>query len=370
MRLSHCMDHDWPWIAATIGLDLAVAAGYIAIARHWWTNQRRLADGPARRALGDMRTIFLFCGLCGYLFVPIKMFWPAWRLYDAFLFVLVVVTWRYALSARNLRVIYDSLDRSDRLALELDRTRDESRTKSFFIGALGHDLRTPLAGMMLSLDEAELGIEMEDPRAARRALGELRKCLESSARLVEGAIDLGRLELAESPVRRERVGLHRLLNEVADEVRPLAHAKGLDLRVACHPELQTLSDEDALRRLVVNLAHNAVKFTDRGGVRISARPSGAEVAVEVDDEGVGIPADRIPRIFEPLYQIGNSGRDPAGGHGMGLAIVRRLADRLRAPIEVESEVDRGSRFIVRLPRGAPDDGPRAGPVGPGARADR
>jgi hypothetical protein len=78
--LSHCMRGDTFWIAITVVLDLTVAAGYLVIAFHWNKNEKLLPKSPARTALRHMRNIFVFCGLCGYIFIPIKMFWPAWRL--------------------------------------------------------------------------------------------------------------------------------------------------------------------------------------------------------------------------------------------------------------------------------------------------
>src|ERR1041385_9005863 len=102
MKLNSCMRHDTPWIWATVALDLSVAAGYGLIAMHWWKNSRTLPNNvPAKHALGNMRNIFGFCGICGYAFIPIKMVWPAWRLYDMFMLVLVYSTWRYALRARD-----------------------------------------------------------------------------------------------------------------------------------------------------------------------------------------------------------------------------------------------------------------------------
>src|SRR5262245_29018873 len=127
MQLYCCMDYDWWWIAITVALDLAVAAGYVVIAQHWWINQRLLPESPAKTALGTMRNIFVFCGLCGYLFIPIKMVWPAWRLYDIFLAVLVFYTWRYALSTRQLKVVYNELERSQRLAEDLEQSRSETQ---------------------------------------------------------------------------------------------------------------------------------------------------------------------------------------------------------------------------------------------------
>ena len=91
-----------------------------------------------------MKRIFLFCGTCGYLFIPIKMFWPAWRLYDFFMVALVYLHLAYALNARQLRVVYHELGRTKQLAFELEESRAESQRKSFFLNAISHDLRTPL----------------------------------------------------------------------------------------------------------------------------------------------------------------------------------------------------------------------------------
>jgi hypothetical protein len=77
MDLACCMGYDYLWIGITVALDAAVAGGYALIALHWWKNQRHLPDSPAKRALGNMRNIFLFCGICGYAFIPVKMVWPA-----------------------------------------------------------------------------------------------------------------------------------------------------------------------------------------------------------------------------------------------------------------------------------------------------
>ena len=108
-NLVHCMGHDTFWIVVTVALDFAVAAGYLLIALHWRKNQRYLADSPAKHALGNMRNIFLFCGICGYLFIPVKMVWPAWRLYDLFMVALVYTTWRYAWNAKDLKVVMQQI---------------------------------------------------------------------------------------------------------------------------------------------------------------------------------------------------------------------------------------------------------------------
>src|SRR5580704_17401927 len=152
MPLYHCMSQDTFWVAVTVILDISVAIGYGLIAIHWWKNGRNVVHSPAKRALATIRNIFVFCGICGYLFIPVKMVWPAWRLYDMFMLALVFYTWRYALNTKNLKVVYSAISRSNQLAEDLAKSREESKRKSFFLNAISHDLRTPLNGLLLHAD--------------------------------------------------------------------------------------------------------------------------------------------------------------------------------------------------------------------------
>src|SRR5687768_2127813 len=181
--LFHCMDEDMLWIWITVSLDVIVATGYGLIALHWWKNERHLPNIPAKRALRNMRNIFLFCGICGYLFIPVKMFWPAWRLYDFFMLALAYFTWKYAWGARDLKVIYSEIGRSKQLADDLARTREESGRKTFFLNALSHDLRTPLNGLLLQANLAELALASEDRDTAVAAIGEVKSCAKVTADL-------------------------------------------------------------------------------------------------------------------------------------------------------------------------------------------
>src|SRR4051794_23970851 len=196
MNLTHCMDHDYLWIAITVGLDLAVAGGYVLIALHWWRNQRHLPASPAKTALGNLRNIFLFCGICGYVFIPVKMVWPAWRLYDVVMLALAYYTWRYALGARELKVVYTELKRSTQLAHDLEQSREESRRKSFFLNAVSHDLRTPLNGLLLQGNLAEHGIAAGDTETVRAAVHEMQAGAKAAADLLDGLLEFARLEAA------------------------------------------------------------------------------------------------------------------------------------------------------------------------------
>ena len=233
MTLYHCMNHDLPWVILTVALDLAVAAGYALIALHWWREQRNSSKTVAQQALKNMKNIFVFCGICGYLFIPIKMVWPAWRLYDLFLAVLAVYTWRYAWNARELKVIYHELTRTERLVQQLDEERAESRRKSLFLNALSHDLRTPLNGLVLQAKLAEMELDdlplpPEQTAGQREALGVIRSNAKAVAALLDRLLEFGRAEGGEESLHPVAFDLDDLLHGVAGRFRAVAGGEGLD----------------------------------------------------------------------------------------------------------------------------------------------
>ena len=349
MSLVHCMRGDTFWITLTVLLDLAVALGYVLIARHWWENEKLLPASQAKVALGYMKRIFLLCGMIGYLFVPIKMFWPAWRLYDGFMMVLVFFTWRYALNARQLRVVYHELGRTKQLAFELEESRAESKRKTFFLNAISHDLRTPLNGLMLQADLAALSASGDDVESLRESLREIKACARTTADLLASFLELGRLDWSDDSNLESRFSLAESIAHVVDSARPLAEGKGLEIRWECPANLDLRSDRVKLERIFQNLVSNAVKFTGEGRVEVIARTSGRDAFVDVVDTGVGIPRSQWETIFDEFFQVDNRERDSTKGFGLGLSIARRLARQLRGELTIESEVGRGSRFSVTLP---------------------
>lgn len=349
MNLVHCMGHDALWIGITVALDLAVASGYVVIAWHWWRNQRHLPPTPAKRALGTMRNIFFVCGLCGYLFIPVKMVWPAWRLYDLFMAALVYFTWRYAWGAKDLKVIYSELGRSNRLAAELEKSQEESRRKSFFLNAISHDLRTPLNGLMLQANLAEAGALADDRETLAAAVVEIKAAARATADLLDNFLEYARLDWAEERNHVEAVELAALLRDAASAQHAAAAAKGLFLKVAAPAGLVIDTDRVKLDRIVTNLLTNAVKFTQTGGVRVEVERDASAVQVHVIDTGVGIAPEHHARLFDEFYQVQNTERDRRKGFGLGLTIARRLARQLGGDVTVESAPGSGSRFSIVLP---------------------
>ena len=291
MTIDHCMHHDVLWITLTVLLDAAVAVGCLVIARHWRRNEATLPPSPPRKALHNMKNIFMFCGLCGYLFIPIKMFWPAWRLYDLFLLFLVYHIWRHALGARDLRVIYAELGQSAMLERDLKEARggaEEARRKSFFLNAISHDLKTPLHGLMLQAELAELSLASGDPNALRESLAEIKGCARATADLLNRFLEIARLDRTDEPSQIRLVNLGELLREVAGQAHAAAEQKGLRLAASAPNEVSIPSDRVKLARILLNLVDNAIKFTHYGSVELGADVGSSGVAISVTDTGEGI----------------------------------------------------------------------------------
>jgi signal transduction histidine kinase len=348
MRLYGCMKHDNFWIGLTIALDLSVAVGYVIIALHWWRNQRHLPDVPAKRVLATIRNIFILCGLCGYLFIPIKMFWPAWRLYDFAMMFLAYSTWRYVFSATNLKVVYTELGRTSALEAELQKSQQESLRKSQFLNALSHDLRTPLNGLSLQTSVAEIAAAKGDQEALTQAMTEIRASTRATAALLDGLLEVARAEAFERSSSPTHFSLGELLTELGHQMRGAAAEKSLNLQIASAGKIQLCMDRMTLERILGNLIFNAIKFTSTGSVRVEIDRAGAGLEIHVIDTGIGIPRAMHDHLFDEFFQMQNHERDPSKGFGLGLSIARRLARQAGGDITVESSPGSGSRFSVLL----------------------
>ena len=353
-QLSMCLMHDTFWITVTVVLDLLVAAGYVIIAYHWSRNERALPPSPARVALRTMRNIFVFCGICGYLFIPIKMFWPAWRLYDFFMLGLVFYTWRYALNAVNLKVIYTAIGRSGQLAEDLAKSQEESKRKSFFLNAISHDLRTPLNGMLLHANLAEIHVAAGDQSAIEQSIAEIKASVRLTADLLDGLLEYARLETGADHPNAADFSLDELLSDVVNSHAPLAIRKTLWLKPAPQTGMALHTDRLRLERILNNLVGNAIKFTAAGSVHFEVESKSQRVEICVADTGIGIAPEHQQRLFEEFYQVQNHERDRQKGFGLGLAISNRLARQLGGELKVQSTKGQGSRFSIVIPTRLPN----------------
>lgn len=225
---------------------------------------------------------------------------------------------------------------------------EASRSKSRFFAAANHDLRQPLHS--LGLFATALRNQVNDHQTVQLA-DQILQCAESLEELFDNLLDISKLDAGQVSVRREIFGADALLERVLTAFSQSARNKELALRVRRSP-LQLDTDPTLLLRIVSNLVANAIRYTERGGVLIGCRRRGNEAWLEVWDTGCGIPPDQYERVFEEFYQLQNPERDRKRGLGLGLATVRRLATLLGHPIELHSEVNRGTRFRVRVPLAA------------------
>jgi two-component system sensor histidine kinase SenX3 len=167
-------------------------------------------------------------------------------------------------------------------------------------------------------------------------------------RLVDDLLALARLELATA--QRAEVDLAAVVREVSDELDPLARAHGLQLEAHADPDLLVVADRDAVKRALANLLDNAFRHSPRGTpVRVAAERRNGWAVLTVADEGPGLTAEEQERVFERFWRSDSSRSRESGGAGLGLAIVRRIAESHGGGADVASEVGRGSTFEIRLP---------------------
>jgi signal transduction histidine kinase len=226
----------------------------------------------------------------------------------------------------------------------LQRLDDSFQRERRFTADASHELRTPLAAM-----EAILDVVRAEPREPVQYVEALDDLAHETARLRALVDDLLRLARGGSEATSfEKVDLAVLMEDVVDARRPLAEGKDLSLDCAVEKDLTISGDTDSLIRLFVNLLDNALKFTEHGGVKVTARAAGETAVVDVIDTGVGIPASDLDTIFE-RFSRGDSSRTTPGS-GLGLALARQIAEAHGGTLTVASAEGEGSTFTVTLPR--------------------
>ncbi len=228
---------------------------------------------------------------------------------------------------------------------------EASRAKSEFTTNVTHELRTPLHGI-LGVTEL-LEEEVYGPVTAKQteALGAVTASAHSLLELIDSLLVIARAESLEPEVRPVEVDVAEVVRSVVATGGMLVSEKKLAVRSRVSDALPPIvTDRPKLVQILVNLVANAVKFTPDGGeVVVEAVPASEGVTITVRDTGVGIPAEALPHIFEPYVQADGSPLREHGGAGIGLAVVRTLGDLLRVEIDVESVVDGGTTFTLRVP---------------------
>jgi signal transduction histidine kinase/ActR/RegA family two-component response regulator len=262
--------------------------------------------------------------------------------------------------ADRLQESYASIERTvEQRTEELRRAKEAAeaanRAKSDFLANMSHEIRTPMTAI---LGFTEALAEQDLPAAEKLdALRTVQRNGEHLLGIINDILDISKIEAGKLDVERLHCALPQLLAEVESLMRIRASAKGIGLLFELDGQVPEVIETDPvrLRQILINLIGNAIKFTERGEVRVVARRRSGDppaIEFEVIDTGVGIPRDQLGHLFQPFTQADESMTRRHGGTGLGLCISKRLALLLGGDITVQSELGRGSRFTAWVASGA------------------
>lgn len=250
------------------------------------------------------------------------------------------------LHATNIRLVEQTVSaESLRAAAEA-----ANRAKSGFLATMSHELRTPLNALIGYVDLLLAGIPEPIPALARAQVQRMRGASRHLLQLIEEILSFSRLEAGREIAEVELVNLEELLGEVNAIIEPLAAAKRVRFSLPAQSERESIeTDPRKLRQILINVLGNAVKFTADGEVHLALEVVEDRICFRIRDTGLGIAPEDQEAIFEPFRQLDDRKTRGAEGTGLGLAVSRRLALLLGGELTVESEVGKGSTFLLRLP---------------------
>lgn len=233
---------------------------------------------------------------------------------------------------------------------DLTEAKRLDQMRADFVANASHELRTPLASL-LGFIETLQGPAKNDPAALTRFLDIMRTQARRMARLIDDLLSLSRVEMSQHRQPTDSVDLNLVIRQMADTLKPMADERGIRIKLDL-PEGKSLvlGDRDELLRVIENLVENAIKYGRANGhVTIALKRQADTQCISVIDDGLGIPAEHLPRLTERFYRVNVSASRESGGTGLGLAIVKHIVNRHRGKLTIESEPDRGSTFTAILP---------------------
>ncbi|MCY6381581.1 ATP-binding protein [Hoeflea prorocentri] len=322
-----------------------------------------IAAGIASAALSAKLINVLLCGR-GILFLPSFIFLilqqpPLWGLHAGILvfgfFISVGVG--YAAHIQHLRVASLNMylrETHEALAVSLDnekqsasRSLADAALREQFLRSVTHDLRQPINALQLFLDElSRLGIEQ-----IRKIVDASTSCVRSANTIIESVAQLAWINNGTPTPRLAPFPLMPLLEQVGDEIRPMAEEKGLDLRIV-KTSATALADQAFMERILRNLAHNGLQYCETGKILVGVRRrANGLLEICVGDTGPGIAEEDVETVFRAYHRRANAGGQTTGNIGLGLTIVRDLAEAMGGSVRVSSKLQHGSLFGVTIPAG-------------------
>lgn len=252
------------------------------------------------------------------------------------------------LRAIAVPIINDRKNGAILLIQDLTELRGLQSMRRELIGNVSHELRTPLAGIKAMVETLQ-DSAANDPQATSDFLKRIEDEVDRMSQLVAELTELSRIETGVTELKLEPVNLNSLIDAVITQLNPLAERQTLSLRTEFANDLPDVrADRERIRGVIVNLIHNAIKFSQPGGyIKAATSLSDDSIIVEITDIGAGIALKDLPRIFERFYKVDRS--RSGGGTGMGLAIAKHVVEAHGGSIRVQSEEGKGSTFSFSLP---------------------
>lgn len=218
-----------------------------------------------------------------------------------------------------------------------------------FLQDANHELKTPVAITQATLENLQRDLEQSGtPHTERMEV--LFRNVSRMERLTNDMLYLARAESGQFKIEHIELHIKNLIEHAERDFRPLYQAKSVELSIGKIPEASFMGGADDFERLLANLLSNALRYTPEGGkVTVTVNTRGRTIVLQVTDTGVGIPKESLPFVFERFYRVNTARARKTGGSGLGLAIVKAIVDSLNGTVEVKSEIDQGTTFIVTLP---------------------
>jgi len=259
----------------------------------------------------------------------------------------IMLEGRVRTRTEELTGLMHRLERSNAaLAVAKEEAETANRSKTRFLAAASHDLLQPVNAARLSISAMA---DLDVPPEARAIAGQVERGLQTIEDLIKTLLDISKLDAGVVRPQLQPTFLPGLLAELAESFKPFAERKGLRLSVRC-PDVTVTTDGVLLQRILQNLVSNAVRYTRAGGIILAARRRGGGVRVEVTDTGCGIAAEDRELVFDEFFRgtaLACTGEEP--GLGLGLSIVRRMAQALDHPLTLASRPGHGTRVTLALP---------------------
>ncbi|MFB3903208.1 MAG: ATP-binding protein [Acidobacteriota bacterium] len=232
---------------------------------------------------------------------------------------------------------------------DITRLRSLESVRRDFLTNVSHELKTPLTSIA---GYSETLLAEEGLTSTQKSfLEKIHRHAQSLSQLLDDLFKLARLESNSQALTRRNISMHALMADLEGDFSSWFSAKGIDLEFESFlPDDGILGSEEHLRRVFANLLENALKYTEKGRVRVEARRLGQDVMVSVCDTGIGIPAEDLGRIFERFYRVSKGRSREGGGAGVGLALVKHIVELHGGRVWAESEVGRGTKVSFTLPQ--------------------